>query len=144
MDLPFNLCLIRSIRDEFEMKLVHSGGQTIDVKTRGIRCKYKGRPAILGTFVDISHRVRIQAELDRIEAVVENLDTAVMLMDAFGVIRYANSESHRILAAKPEDLTDTLFASLLAGTDSNEIVENTVYHMFIEDADIPKLQQVKL
>jgi len=112
-----------SVVEEYELKLVHSTGHTIDVRARGVRCKYQGKPAVLGTLIDISQAVYIQSEMSRMRDIVDNCETPIISIDAYGIIRFINKSVAETFAKSSEELIEMPFAELIDDSAANEKVE---------------------
>lgn len=60
---------IRSAR--YMLGMQRKDGEVIQAEVHGVRTEYDGRPAIIGTLLDITDRVRAEAEIHRLNAELE-------------------------------------------------------------------------
>jgi len=60
------------------------------------RTVYRGKPAVIGTLLDITARRRVEEELKRLSIAIEQADEDVVITDPEGVIQYVNPAFEKI------------------------------------------------
>ncbi|OPY86086.1 MAG: Blue-light-activated protein [Smithella sp. PtaU1.Bin162] len=60
------------------------------------RTVYQGKPAVIGTLMDITDRRRVEEELKRLSIAIEQADEDVVITDPEGVIQYVNPAFEKI------------------------------------------------
>jgi PAS domain S-box-containing protein len=78
-------------------------GSAIDVEVFGSRAEFGGRPAVLGTLLDITERKRIQDALkeseERYRTLVDNAQAGIVVHKA-GIMRFVNSKMAEMVRVK--------------------------------------------
>ena len=110
--------------EEYELKLVHKDGNTVDVKAKGVRCMYKGAHAVLGTMVDIGEKKKIDAKMRVLEDTVENVPISIVQIDILTRVSYINQEAVKLLNYKQKEIIGTPLEEILIGKNSDKIVTN--------------------
>ncbi len=87
----------------------HKDGRTIHVETLGSRAEIRGKPAIVGTLLDITERVHATLALRRREehfrSLLANAWDIIHEVGADGTIRYISPSVERVLGYSPEEMT---------------------------------------
>jgi PAS domain S-box-containing protein len=98
------------IRLSGEAESIHYGfrgisktGQVLDIEVYGTRTTYQGRPAIIGTLLDMTERKRAEEELRRLATAVVQTAEAIIITDTEGTIQYVNPAFERITGYKQEE-----------------------------------------
>jgi len=71
---------------EYELKLVHKKGHTVDVRIKTVPCMYEQSPATLGTVTDITEKNRAEARVRELRDIVENVPSAVLCVDSWKIV----------------------------------------------------------
>jgi len=91
----------------FEFREITKNKKIITVEAYGSRTIYQGRPAIIGTLLDITDRKRdeeaLNNERERFQALADNAPFGMVLIDNQGIYTYINPRFKEILGY---DLTD--------------------------------------
>ena len=93
---------------QYEVRGRHKDGSTRDVEVYGTRVEMNGRPALVGTLVDITERKHAEAELrikeERFRQVAETVGDFLWEVDTKGLYTYASPSVGKILGYAPEEL----------------------------------------
>ncbi|MBP9010635.1 MAG: PAS domain S-box protein [Smithellaceae bacterium] len=101
-DLPL---LVQNVRQQnargfksmhHEFRIVTREGEVRNVEMLGSRTLYQGRPAVIGTLLDITERHRAQEELQRLSTAVEQAAEDIIITDPEGIIQYVNPAFEKI------------------------------------------------
>ncbi|MBI5191310.1 MAG: PAS domain S-box protein [Nitrospirae bacterium] len=83
-------------------------GETVDIEVMGSLTEYEGRPAIIGTLLDVTERRLAEEELKRKErqqkAILDNIPDMAWLKDADGRFIAANDAFGNACGRKPEEI----------------------------------------
>ncbi len=100
----------------YSFRVKRKDGEIIDVEVYGALTVNRGRPTVLGTVLDITHRKRSEAALreseERYRTLVEALHEGVMLVGVDGQILTYNDSAYRILGITPAQLGSFRYAIL--------------------------------
>ncbi len=85
----------------YEFKGMRKDGRRIDIEALGNVVQYQGRPAIQGTFQDVTARKEAEAEIRRLkefnERIVQGMEEGILIEDAQGFIIFANPKIEEML-----------------------------------------------
>jgi len=109
---------------DYEVKLVHKEGHTVDVRVRTVPCMYKGSPAILGTAIDVTEKHSTEVRLRQFAETVENVPTAVLNIDTSGEICYSNHEATRLLGYSEQEMTGMPLAEIVKDKNPGKSIAN--------------------
>lgn len=115
----------RSKVEEYEVQLIHKDGHAIDARVRGVKCSYAGQPAVLGTLVNITNRLRAEADLRDYRRIVQAAPIACLTVDSCGFIITMNQKCADILNTGYRKAIGRQMSEFLAG----ESVDLTVNGM---------------
>lgn len=79
---------VESLRYDFSMQ--KKTGEIRHVEVYSSRTIYSGRPAIIGTLLDITDRRKTEEELRRLSTVIEQAVENIVITDTEGIIQYVN------------------------------------------------------
>jgi len=83
---------VKSIQSQF--KGIRKDGQVIFVEVYGSGTIYEGKPAVIGTLLDITERKKVEDELKRLnefnKAIIDNAPVAIFTLDKNGVFTSVN------------------------------------------------------
>ncbi len=85
---------IKSLRYDF--RVVTKNKEIKCAEVYSSRTIYKGKPAVIGTLLDITERRKAEQELRRLSAAVEQAAEEVIITDAEGIIQYVNPAFEKI------------------------------------------------
>jgi len=101
----------------YSFRGLRKDGKVIEVEFLGTRVLYKGKPAVLGTLLDITERRRmfekIKSSEKRFRTVVENANDLILILDDRGRILFANRKALEITGYKLREWIGKPFSSLL-------------------------------
>ncbi len=96
---------IESMHYEFEG--LRKDGNFINVEVFGSRANYKGRPAIIGTLLEITERKKADEELKegrrRYKELTDLLPQTIFEMNNEGILTFMNQSAFKMLRYTPED-----------------------------------------
>ncbi len=97
---------IESIR--YEVRLVTKTGDIKVVEAHGSRAEYNGRPAVIGTILDVTEHKKADKELseaeERYRTVFENTGAATVIIENDTTISIANAEFERLSGYTREEI----------------------------------------
>ncbi|MFH1981344.1 MAG: PAS domain S-box protein [Pseudomonadota bacterium] len=89
---------------QYPFRGVKQGGEVFDLEVFGSVAVYEGRPAAIGTILDISERKAAQLELVKLAEAVRQAEEAVVITTTEGVITYANPAFERITGYRLDEV----------------------------------------
>ncbi len=88
---------------QYEFKLVRKNREERWVlMTAGIS-EFDGKPAVIGTLIDITGRKRAEAERDKMALLIENSSDFIGMTDMDGTVIFINSAGRKLVGLDPED-----------------------------------------
>lgn len=131
-------------RAQYEFRGLRKDGRVIDIEVRGSRTELHGRPAVIGSLIDITDRKLADAALKeseaRYRALVENAPTGVFVNidDRFA---YVNPALCQLLGAESKDqlLGEPIFKRI--HPDLNTIVRERIEHLLQQGDIVPLMDQ---
>ena len=109
----------------YEFRFMHKDGSPLWILERVASIEYKGRPAAVGSFMDINERKQAEEALreseERFKALIENARDAIGILDAEGIIVYESPSVERILGYRPEELIGKSVLALIHPDDLPEV-----------------------
>jgi PAS domain S-box-containing protein len=101
---------------QYRFRIIRKNGEIIDCEVLGRRVDYQGRPAIMGTLMDITDRKRAEDALRESEAryrtVIAAIAEGVITHDAEGNVIAANSSAKQILGLTTEQMLEGALADV--------------------------------
>ncbi|RKY95842.1 MAG: hypothetical protein DRQ06_02825 [Candidatus Hydrothermota bacterium] len=101
----------------YSFRGLRKDGKVILVEVLGTRVLYKGKPAVLGTLLDITEHRRmfekIKSSEKRFRMVVENANDLILILDDKGRVLFANRKALEITGYKLSEWKGKPFSSLL-------------------------------
>jgi len=79
---------LKSLRYEF--RIITRDGQVRNAEVFSSQTLYRGRPAVIGTLLDVTERRQVEEELRRLSIAVEQAAEDVIITDPEGFIQYVN------------------------------------------------------
>ncbi|MCR4339822.1 MAG: PAS domain S-box protein [Gemmatimonadaceae bacterium] len=74
----------------YSLRVLHRSGAVLEVEVHGSRTEYNGRPAVMGTLLDITERKRSEEALCLQSAALNAAADAVVITDHAGAIEWVN------------------------------------------------------
>jgi PAS domain S-box-containing protein len=100
-------------------------GEAIELEVHGSRTDVGGRPALVGTIVDVTERARTESELRRQErrfrSLIDNSWDLIHVLDGAGSIRYVSPSVERLLGYRAERLLGTPLFDLVHSADRGTV-----------------------
>ncbi len=88
---------------QYEFKLVRKNGEERWVLMTGGISEFEGKPAVIGTLIDITGRKRAEAERDKMVLLIENSSDFIGMTDMDGTVIFINSAGRKLVGLDPED-----------------------------------------
>ncbi len=89
----------------FECRGLHKDGHAIDIEVQGnVPIRLNGRPARIGTVVEISRRKQAEKQLQKLTRAVEQSPATVVITDGQGRIEYVNPKFNRLTGYTTEEV----------------------------------------
>ena len=96
----------------YSFRIVRKGGEVVRVEVYGTRTKYQGKPAIIGTLVDVTERTRAEEALReseaRYRALVDSLSEGVLLVDRELRVTTCNESAARLFGLTAKQLSGSV------------------------------------
>ena len=105
-----------------ELLGVRKDGSIRDVLVYSVPIKYRGRPAVQGSVIDITELKRAERKLRMLADIAENVSEAICCTDADGRITYWNAHAEKLFGYSREEVTGR-HVSLLLPEDRTEELE---------------------
>ncbi len=90
----------------YQLRMTRQDGAVIHVEVHGARSEFNGRPAILGTLLDITEQkqaeLRLGAERQLLRTLIDHLPSYIFVKDAAGRYLVSNLHHTRLLGAETE------------------------------------------
>lgn len=96
-----------SIRYEF--RGLRKDGSVVQVEALGARIEYQGRPAILGTLLDVTERRRAEEQIRRQAALLDAANEAIYVRRLDDTVTYWNAGAARLYGWTPEEMVGRKF-----------------------------------
>lgn len=109
-------------QDCSEFKMICKDGRIIDVRSRGVRCMFHGKPAILGTIIDVTEQKQTEARLIELETTLDEVPIPIIRIDTAGRITYANNQVSSILGCDRSEIFGNPIARLVQLQNSEESI----------------------
>ena len=89
--------------NHYEFRLIARNRQLRYVEVFSSGTIYRGKPAIIGTILDITNRKKDEEELRRLSFAIEKADEDILITDAEGIIQYVNPAFEKITGYSREE-----------------------------------------
>jgi len=101
-----------------------SDSSAIDLEVSGTRTQLNGKPAIIGTLLDITERKRSEEELSKLWRAVEQSPVSIVITDLLGKIEYVNPKFAEVTGYTEGELVGQNPSILKSGTMDREAYQN--------------------
>ncbi|MDD1681521.1 MAG: PAS domain S-box protein, partial [Methanoregula sp.] len=123
----------RSVPDLYEISLLHKDGTgRTRVRVRAGLGTFRGRPASIGTFFDITEDRRREEALreseEKYRTLVEVNRDIIYSLSIEGIILYASPQTITVLGYRPDELEGLNFSDLVHPDDVEELVRHIREH----------------
>jgi two-component system, cell cycle sensor histidine kinase and response regulator CckA len=98
-----------------------SDGAEIDLEVHGTRTQLNGKPAVIGTLLDITQRKQTEAELSKLSRAVEQSPVSVVITDTAGRIEYVNPKVAEVTGYSTEELVGESTRIFKSGNMEKEV-----------------------
>ena len=124
----------------YTFRAVHKDGRLVQCEVLGQRVEFEGKPAVVGTLLDITEREQAQRELIESEALFRGLaekSPNAIYINQRGKVVYGNSSAVDLLGYSQAELTDPGFDFLkLIAPESLDAVR-TYYRQHQQGGEVP-------
>lgn len=118
----------------YAFKALRKDGRIIDVEVLGSRTVYQGKPAVVGTAVDITERKKSEDALRRSEenfrAIFDSMPAAVFSYDRNAVILQVNPAFQRLFGFAPEQAVGHSMFETIARPQDRELTFQVIEQVF--------------
>ncbi|HVT87078.1 MAG TPA: PAS domain S-box protein [Chitinophagaceae bacterium] len=101
----------------YEAEGFRKHGESVQIEIFGSRTEYQGRPAIIGTVLDISHRKKAEREIRAVEEtrrlIMDSSMDAIVCMDKEGLISVWTPQSEKIFGWKEQEVIGKKLSSVI-------------------------------
>lgn len=129
---------------QYEVRGKHKDGSTRDVEVYGTRMEVNGRPALVGTLIDITERKRAEQELrqseERFRQVAESVGDFIWEVDANGLYRYASPAVEKVLGYTPDELIGKMHFYDLFAPELREEFKTSAFKSFASQQSFRKFR----
>jgi len=120
---------LRPLREEswslhFYFRGRRSDSEAIDLEVNGTRTELNGKPAIIGSLLDITERKRAEQELSKLWQAVEQSPVSVVITDLMGRIEYVNPRFAAVTGYSEAELVGQNPRILKSGTMDRDFYKN--------------------
>lgn len=98
----------------YEFKLLNKAGEVRWIDYRGTLMNYDGKPAILGSGIDVTERKRTE---ERLRLITDNMLDMIALIDVNGKISYASPSFAKSLGYESQEMEGQLYRKYLHKAD---------------------------
>ncbi len=114
----------------YEFQGLTKSKRVIDVEVYGSRTIYLGKPAIIGTLLDITERKRsekaLQESIRRYQDLADLLPQTIFEVDINGKLTFANQASFKIFGYSNEDFDEGLYVTQMIIPEERQIAYNNI------------------
>ena len=115
-----------AVPSRYEFKIVTKNGEERWIDFAATNLEYEGRPAMLGTAIDITDRVLAEEAIRKNEAqyrlLINNANEAIVVAQ-FGVLRFANPKTIEMTEYSAEELLSRPFTDFIHPADREMVKE---------------------
>ena len=115
-----------AVPSRYELKIVTKNGEQRWIDLAATNLEYEGRPAILGTAIDITDRVLAEEAIRKSEAqyrlLINNANEAIVVAQS-GVIKFANPKTMEMTEYSAEELLSRPFTDCIHPEDREMVSE---------------------
>ena len=125
--------LLRGHDNEMHLEITgkKKDGSPVHLEAFGHRIVVNNRPAILGTFIDISERVKHLETIRQLSKAVEQSPVATIISDMNGIIEYVNPAFSKITGFKAHEVMGQSY-KIHQGKDIDETIYQDIRRTVIE------------
>jgi PAS domain S-box-containing protein len=116
--------------DQYELEVVTDDGERRTVDVGVSRIQYRGEPATLATFNDVTER---EEQRERFQAFIENSTDVISVLDTDGTCKYQSPSSERVLGYEQDELIGENVFEYVHPEDRQRVAER--FYEAIEDTD---------
>jgi len=118
--------LIEGRQKEMHLELTgkRKDGSTVALEAFGHRILFNGKPAILGTFIDISEQKKHLQTIRKLSKAIEQSPTAMLITDKSGTVEYVNPAFTQITGYRLEELKGKHARHIKIANFSEELLED--------------------
>jgi PAS domain S-box-containing protein len=131
--------------NHISLRGVRKDGSTIHIEASSVLTEYRGRPAVMGTFIDVTERKQGEEALrkseERYRQLAENAGEAIFVVQD-GTVKFINSKGEELSGYSLEELTSAPFAKFIHPDDVNMVVER--YARRLKGEPIPQTYDFRI
>ena len=106
-----------NVDPELYVRSVHKSGQILEIQSINTPTLYEGRPAIIGSAIDITERKRAEANLRMQTQAINAASDMIVITDPNGNIQFANPAFERETGYTSDEVVVMHASTLAQNTD---------------------------
>jgi len=131
----------------YEFSVIHKDGSTpLLVRMHAGMASYKGRPATIGTFRNITEDRKqedaIRESEEKYRTLVEINRDIIFSLDTDGTIRYVSPQTEPLLGYRPDEMEGNVFTLFIHPDDSGQLVRHI--HDSLATGEPPRRDQFRI
>jgi two-component system NtrC family sensor kinase len=131
--------------NHISLRGVKKDGSTIYIEGSSVLTEYRGKPAVMGTFVDISERKQAEEALrkseERYRQLAENAGEAIFVVQD-GMVKFINPKGEQLSGYSLEELASAPFVKFIYRDDVNMVLDR--YGKRLKGEPVPQIYDFRI